>query len=118
MQGFFLPLHKQLMFPNWDSSSQPHLSDYQPAPLQRLRAAPMEWENTARVPLLVMVVYDSTQPFMKTLLLMTWVRMAVACLPCFCQVNNDKVEVWEGPDGAGCCLESRTEGFQVADSAF
>lgn len=40
MQGFFLPLHKQLMFPNWDSSSQPYLSDYQPGPLQRLRAAP------------------------------------------------------------------------------
>lgn len=118
MQGFFLPLHKQLMFPNWDSSSQPYLSDYEPALLQRLHVAPMEWENTARISLLVMVVHDSAQSFMKTLLLMTQIGMAVACPPCSCQVNNAKVVAWEGPDGAGWCLESRTEGFQVADGAF
>lgn len=44
---------------------------------------------------------------------MTWVGIAVACPPYSCQVNNDKVVLWEGPGRADCSLEIRTEGFQV-----
>lgn len=49
----------------------------------------------------------STQPFRKTLHLMTWVRMAVACTPYSCQMNKDKVVVWDGPGAARCSLELR-----------
>lgn len=57
----------------------------------------------------------SIRSYMKTSHLRTWVRMAVACVPYSCQMNEDKGVVWESLGGVGCSLEIRTEGFQVTD---